>query len=82
MDARPGAAAAAAAPRMLLLLVSNDARDAIHRSAHRGCPSTSISSTDGVGFLQICTAPSIKIEHLLAKKGKEISQLAQIFYLM
>lgn len=56
MDARPGTAAAPApAPRMLLRLVSNDARDAIHRSAHRGFPSsTSISSAaDAVGFLQI-----------------------------
>ena len=54
MDARPGTAA----PRMLLLrFVSKDARDAIHRSAHRGCcppPSTSISSAAGAGFLQSC----------------------------
>lgn len=60
VDARPGAAAAEA--RTVLLLVSNDARDAIHLSAHLGCPSTSISSTDGAGFLQIyhITPPPMK----------------------
>jgi hypothetical protein len=36
---------------MVLRLVSKDARDAIQRSAHRGFPSTSISSVAaGAGF--------------------------------
>jgi hypothetical protein len=58
MDARPGTAAPPA-PRMLLRFVSNDARDAIQRSAHRGFPSSTsiISSADAdaatAGFLQI-----------------------------